>query len=173
LAQRHEEITQAGARVVGVSVDPPERNAAMIEKLRLPFPLLSDPEGQGAIRPYDVWHDEQSVALPAVVVLDRGGGELLRQVGEDVADRLDEDDLLAALRQANLPAVTQQPPARGAARPGPDAVELVWLPWFFRGAKTALAALAGRTPEARQQARRMRKGYDRFLEALDWFAEQR
>lgn len=47
---------------MGISVDSPAQNAATVEKLRLPFPLLSDPEGTQAIRPYDVWHGGKSSA---------------------------------------------------------------------------------------------------------------
>ncbi|MBW3604487.1 MAG: redoxin domain-containing protein [Actinobacteria bacterium] len=45
LGHHHDEITDAGAQVTRISVDPPEQNAAMAEKLQLPFPLLSDPGG--------------------------------------------------------------------------------------------------------------------------------
>ncbi len=159
--------------MVGISVDPPERNAAMVGKLALPYPLLADPGGERAIKPFGVWHDGQTFARPAVVVLAPGGGEVLRQVGEDYADRLAEDDLIEAIRAKDLPATSQPPPAPGTPQPGPDAVELSWLPWYFRGAKLAVGALAGRVEPAREQARWMRRTYDRFLDAVQWLAEHR
>jgi hypothetical protein len=168
LARYHSQIVSAGARVVGISVDPPERNAAMVDKLALPYPLLADPGGEQAIKPFGVWHDGQNFARPAVVVLAPGSGEILRQVGEDFADRLAEEDLIEAIRAENLPATSQPRPAPSAGEPGPDAVELSWLPWYFRGAKLAVVALAGRVESAREQARRMRHTYDRFLDAVQW-----
>jgi peroxiredoxin len=42
-ARNYEEFEKRGTRIVGISVDPPEHNKAMVEKLALPFSLLSDP----------------------------------------------------------------------------------------------------------------------------------
>jgi hypothetical protein len=171
LANYHSQIVDAGARVVGINVDPAERNAAMVDKLALPYPLLSDPDGQEAIKPYGVWHDGQSFARPAVVLLRPDGSEAVRQVGEDFADRLPEEELVEAIRAENLPAARQPPPTPGTPRPGPDAVDLARLPWYFRGARMAVVALAGRVGEARDDARRMRHEYDRFLDALQRLEE--
>ncbi len=73
MAQYHNRIPGAGARVVDISVDPPERNTAMVAKLRLPYPLLADPDGERAIKPDGVWHDGQDFARPAVVLVTRAG----------------------------------------------------------------------------------------------------
>jgi hypothetical protein len=173
LAKHHTELLDAGARVVGISVDPPERNAAMVEKLRLPYPLLADPDGEQAIKPYGLWHEGQSFGKPAVVLLRPDGSEALRQVGEDFADRLPEEDLVAAVQAENLPAASQPAPAVKDPQPGPNAVELSWLPWYFRGSKMAIVALSGRVSEAKGDARAMRVEYDRFLEALQWLEEQK
>ncbi|MFO7547748.1 MAG: thioredoxin-dependent thiol peroxidase [Acidimicrobiia bacterium] len=40
----HAGLLEAGYRIVGISPDPPERNARFRERDRLPFPLLSDPD---------------------------------------------------------------------------------------------------------------------------------
>ena len=53
--------------MVGISVDDAGRNAAMVEKLGLPFGLLSDPGGEGAIKPYGVWDEGNPFARTAVV----------------------------------------------------------------------------------------------------------
>lgn len=81
MAQYHNRLTAAGARMVGISVDPPERNAAMVAKLRLPYPLLTHPDGEGAIKPYGVWDDGQDFARPAVVLVTLDESEALRQSG--------------------------------------------------------------------------------------------
>lgn len=145
----------------------------MVDKLALPFPLLSDPAGEGAIKAYGVWHDGQGFSKPAVILIGPDRSEVLRQVGEDFADRLPEEDLVGAVRGLVLPPVTQQPPAPGTARPGERAVDLGWLPAYFRGAKYAVMSLAGRVPQARDTAQVMSGEYDRFLAALKWLNDQR
>jgi hypothetical protein len=69
----------------------------MIEKLDLPFPLLSDTRGD-LIKNLDLWNEKEAVAEPAVVVLD-GSGTIrhLYSGGTDFSDRPPEDALLAAL----------------------------------------------------------------------------
>src|SRR5690606_31358812 len=42
----YEDFVEAGAEVVGISQDPPASHRAFAQKHRLPFLLLSDPEGQ-------------------------------------------------------------------------------------------------------------------------------
>jgi peroxiredoxin len=68
-ARKYEEFEKRETWLVGVSVDPPSRNKAMVEKLGLPFSLLSDPRGELARR-CDLWNDKEGVAVPAIVVVD-------------------------------------------------------------------------------------------------------
>jgi peroxiredoxin len=70
LAQHHDELVQVGTPVVGISIDDPGRHAAMLEKLQLPFPLLSDPGGAKACKPYDAWDEESGIAKPATILVD-------------------------------------------------------------------------------------------------------
>ncbi len=58
----------------------------MLEKLLLPFSLLSDPDGEVS-RLYGVWHEEQAIARPAIFVLDRNGVVRYAYAGDDFADR--------------------------------------------------------------------------------------
>ncbi len=173
MAQQHHRITAAGGRVVAVVIDPPERNAAMVDKLGLPFPILSDPDGAAAIRPYDVWDDEGSMAKPAVVVVRPDGTEVFRQVGGDFAERLTEEELIDRLQELSLPATAQEPPRPGDSAPGPKAVQLATLPAYYRGAKFAVTAVKGRVPEAQDTAQRLLEEYKRYLAALDWHQERR
>lgn len=166
MAQQHERITAAGGRVVGISVDSVGQNAAMVAKLRLPFPLLSDPGGGQAIKPYGVWHEGNPFARPAVVIVAPGRRVALHEAGEDFADRVGEDEIIAALSRLGLPPVTQDPPRPGQPEPGPRAVDLAWLPAYLRGGRFAVQALAGRVPAAEGEAEAMTRVYDRFLKAL-------
>lgn len=50
----HDRFQQAGAVVLGVSVDPVRSHEKFAAKYRLPFPLLADPDKQ-IVRAYGVW----------------------------------------------------------------------------------------------------------------------
>lgn len=166
MAQHHHQITASGGRVAGISVDSTGRNAALVAKLGLPFPLLSDPGGTQAIRPYGAWDEENQFARPAVVIVAPGRRIALLQVGKDFAERLSEDEIIAALGRLELPPVSQDPPAPGRPDPGPRAVDLAWLPAYLRGGRFAVGALARRVPEAQAEAQAMTEVYDRFLAAM-------
>lgn len=166
MAQQHHRFTAAGARLVGVSVDTVEQNAAMVEKLALPFPLLSDVGGSSAIKPYDLWHPDPEIARPAIVVVAPDGTAAFRRVGSDFADRPTEDDVVAEVERLNLPPTSQAQPRRGNPRPGGRAVDLAWLPAYLRGAKFAATALGMRMPEAAGEVETLTAEYDRYLDAV-------
>ncbi len=93
----YEEFEKRGFGVAGISVDPPSHNAAMVEKLGLPFPLLSDPRG-ALIKSLGLWNEGEGVSEPAIVVLD-GSGTVrhLYSGGSDFSDRPTNEDLLEVL----------------------------------------------------------------------------
>src|ERR687896_531204 len=69
----------------------------MVEKLDLPFPLLSDPRGELAKR-CGLWNDEEGVSEPAIVAIDKSGTvQYLYSGGTDFADRPHEESLLYIL----------------------------------------------------------------------------
>lgn len=57
---------------MGISADPPERNRAWARELRLPFRLLSDPDGAVARR-YGAWDDTWNLARRVTFIVDRAG----------------------------------------------------------------------------------------------------
>ena len=84
--------------MAAIVVDPVENNAAMVEKLRLPFPILSDPEG-GVIREWGVWTDSDGgIARPAIFAVRRDGSIAGEYVGRDFADRPTDEELFRAVR---------------------------------------------------------------------------
>lgn len=84
--------------LAGISVDPVENNRAMVEKLLLPFPLLSDPEGR-VIKEWGVWSDgEGGIAKPAIFAIRSDGVLAWMFVGRDYADRPTDDELFNSLR---------------------------------------------------------------------------
>ena len=96
-ARQWERFEEAGLQVAGIVVDPVENNAAMVDKLLLPFPILSDPEGR-VIRDFGVWSDgEGGTAKPSLFLVEPDGSVAFRYVGEDFADRPTDDELFAAV----------------------------------------------------------------------------
>ena len=70
---------------------------AMVEKLLLPFPLLSDSEAR-VIKEWDVWMDgDGGVAKPSIFSLRPDGTIGLRYVGVDFADRPTDEELFGSL----------------------------------------------------------------------------
>ena len=87
-----------GVSLAGISVDPVENNLAMVEKLLLPFPLLSDPDGR-VIREWDVWNEHDGgLAKPAIFAVRSDGSIGWAYVGRDFADRPTDDELFDSLR---------------------------------------------------------------------------
>jgi peroxiredoxin len=165
LARRAGELAAAGALVAGVSVDAVGENAAMTEKLELPFPLLADPGGDAAIKPLDVWDEKEAIARTAVVVLSPAGEEVYRRVGIDYADRPDEEDVLGAVRRLGLPPRPAPAGVHPHAEPRPSnrAYPRENLFPYFRGVRSGADALVRRGDE---QAAGVRAVAERFLDAL-------
>ncbi len=136
----------------------------MIEKLGLPFPLLSDPDRSGAIAPYAVADekDERNIARPATVFIGPDGTELHRVVSRDFADRAFADEIVATARSMGLPPTTQEPPQLGPAEPGPGSMKLEQMVPYYRGARFAAVAMGRRFPEAREEA-------DRYVAQMDGY----
>jgi peroxiredoxin len=79
-----------------VSVDTVDQNRAMVEKLILPFSLLSDVDGE-VIRRYGVWDEKGQISRPALFVVDDGGTVRYSYVGEDFADRPGDEPVYDAM----------------------------------------------------------------------------
>jgi hypothetical protein len=171
---RHQDFLAAGARIFAISIDAPERNAAMVAKLFLPFPFLSDPDRSLAIRPYGVADekDERHIARPAIIVVTTDHKEVFRFVSRDFADRIPEDRVLASIQELKLPPTTQPIPEPGQADPSPRSLSPSNLRIYFRGARFAAQAMGLRHAHYAEEIKIDSKAYvaemDRFTEALDW-----
>ncbi len=85
------------AEIVGISVDPPERNLAWTKHLGLPFRLLSDLETLGRVsRLYGVWDDTWNLSQRVTFIVDRGGRVRYVEIG---GLAIETDRTLAALQQ--------------------------------------------------------------------------
>lgn len=172
LADRHQEILAAGFRTAAIDIDSPSRHAAMVEKLKLPFPMLSDPDRSKAIIPYGLADDRdpRRVALPALVAAAPGGEEVYRFVARDFADRLPEDHVLEVLSARGLASTSQPPPTPGHSEPGPRAMPLRAMVPYFRGAQYASLSLGMRHghlgDEFRDDAKAFVATMERYVEAV-------
>ena len=65
------EIRSAGASVVAVSVDAPDKSEALRVHLALPFPILCDTERR-VVRDWGIYNSEEKggIAKPAVFIID-------------------------------------------------------------------------------------------------------
>lgn len=145
----------------------------MIEKLDLPFPLLSDPDRSAVIEPWDLADpkDPRELARPAMVVVDTDREERFRFVSRDFADRLPEDDVLEVVRALDAGPVTQDPPEPGSPEVGPNAMPLDGLPYYLRGARFAALAMGLRHGHFDESIKDDSKAYveemDRFFKAVN------
>jgi peroxiredoxin len=101
-AREYDEFHKRGAEITAISVDTPDQNKAMIDKLLLPFHILSDPEGDTAIKPYGVWNEQGRIAVPSIVAVAKNRTIRYMYKGQDFADRPGDEELLNALAQGDL-----------------------------------------------------------------------
>lgn len=166
MSDRYETITGAGGRIVCVSVDSPLRNAALIEKLKVTFPILSDPDRSGAIEPYGVADpkDERNIARPAMFVVAPDREVVYNAVSRDYADRTSEVAAVASLIELGLPPTTPEELKVGPTEPGPYAMKVENMEPYYRGAMFAVRALRGRHPEIADDATAYSAQMKRYVE---------
>ena len=98
LAADYEKVKKEGAEVIAISVDGPEKNRELVQKLNLTFPLLSDADHK-VIDAYDLYNSEGKIAKPAMFVIDRKGVVRWVFLDEDYRIRAVNDTVLAELRK--------------------------------------------------------------------------
>ncbi len=96
-ARKYDQFRERDAELTAICVDTPAQNRAMIEKLLLPFKVLSDPDGEAAIKHYGVWDEEGQIAIPSIVVIGKDGAIRYFYSGKDFADRPGDEEVFAAL----------------------------------------------------------------------------
>lgn len=130
----------------------------MVEKLELPFPLLSDPDA-AAIAGWDVYDPvggtHGPIARPAIFVVGRDLSVSYDYVGRDFADRPPNTVVFEALDSARD--ASPKPLDRAVTTPGPRPLDagnpadkpmpLSDMAPYFRGANFAVQAIAGRTDD--------------------------
>ena len=88
----NDELKKLGGTVAAVSVDAAEDSRRVVERNKLPFPILCDTSG-AIIRAYGLVHKDGGptgdVAIPAHVLIERSGRIVWRWASHRVQDRPD------------------------------------------------------------------------------------
>lgn len=169
LANADEAVQGAGGEIVAVSVDSPGRNEAMRRRWHLPFPIVSDPDGERLLKPLELFSPEErdGIAWPATVVFAPDGTEVSRRRARDVADRGADESVAEVVSRLGLPSVTLGP-APAAAEPEEDrsAFRADALGAYFRGMRSGTGALSARLDGTnRDEARAVSTMAASFVEA--------
>lgn len=140
-----------------MSVDPQERNAAMAQRWRLPFPIVSDAGGVTVMQPLDLWNAKErgGIGWPAVVLFGPDGREVRRFRARDFADRpASNDDLVEAVGALGLAPLRDVEPWAPAAEAVEDrgAFRTEAFGPMFGGIRFATMGLAGRMVDERDRA---------------------
>jgi hypothetical protein len=123
----------------------------MVEKLELPFPLLSDPRGD-LIKSLDLWNEDEGVSEPTIVVLDKAGTvSRLYSGGSDFSDRPTEAALFGVLDEVGAGGepereepgirVSAEEAERESVRPDKPALTLEELGPYYLGTYFATVAM--------------------------------
>ena len=86
--------------MIGVSADAAERNLAWTKQLKLPFRLLSDPEGHTS-RAYGVWDDTWNLPQRVTFIIDRARRIRFVEAGGLAIDTSRTLDALGRLARAS------------------------------------------------------------------------
>ena len=166
-------------RIVAIDIDSPGQHAAMIEKLEIPFPYLSDPDRSQAVEPFDVvdHKDARNLARPAMILVDPDGRERFRFVSRDFADRYPEDEVLAIAAGLGLDPVSAEQMNPGTPEPGPSTMPFEGLWYYLRGARFAAQAMGLRHKDLGESIKEDSKAYvetmDRMLEHVKNLTKRR
>jgi peroxiredoxin Q/BCP len=95
-AASYDKYKATGAEVIAISVDSPEKNKKLSEKLKLAFPVLSD-NGHKIIDTYSILDPSGEISRAAVFIVDKKGIVRWSQVSDDYKIRPTDEMLLGEL----------------------------------------------------------------------------
>lgn len=95
-AENYEELVKLEAEILAISADGLGGTRALSAELRLPYPLLSDPEGR-VIEKYTYRRKAHEAALPSVFVTDRYGTLYHQFIANEITELPDLEEILSWL----------------------------------------------------------------------------
>ena len=132
----------------------------MVEKLELPFPLLSDAKGELS-KLYGLWNGEEGVAKPAIIALDSSGKVQYLYSGSDFADRPGNEKIFEAVESVGGKEESQERESevvlsadeaqQESVRPERPAITLEQLIPYYRGVFFTTVALKKRFGKRRDR----------------------
>ena len=131
LATNLDQIHEAGAELIAVSVDDAARQAGMTQRWGLDTVcFVADPGGEDFLQPLNLFDPDErgGIALPGMILVAPDGTEAYRYVGRDYADRTNDVEIWPALEVLNLGPVDPTPCIPDVDVPGD-------LTGFFRPAE--------------------------------------
>ncbi len=155
----------------------------MVEKLDLPFPLLSDARGELS-KLYDLWNDREGVAIPAILVVDRSGTVRFAYKGDDFADRPGDGPIFETLdglageeapdAEADAPpkvVLSSEEAEASTVRPSRPAMTLEQLVPYYRGVYFTTVALKKRVAGAESEGSEASAAVDRYQKLTSGYME--
>lgn len=155
----------------------------MVEKLDLPFPLLSDAKGELS-KLYDLWNAREGVAVPAIVVVDRSGTVRYFYKGDDFADRPGDGpifEVLDGLAREEAPDASDDAPPEvelsaedaevSTVRPTRPAITLEQLVPYYRGVYFTTVALKKRVAGMKSDGREASTEVDSYQALTNGYME--
>ncbi|GCF09201.1 redoxin domain-containing protein [Dictyobacter arantiisoli] len=100
-AQHYADFRAEQCAILAITPDPVFINLQTQEKLRLPFPLVSDVQGKTISR-YTQWNADTHTLIPSVILANRYNALYEQQSSEDITQLPELQDTLASLNYLNL-----------------------------------------------------------------------
>ncbi len=124
--EQYNQIRAAGASVVAISVDAPEKSETLRREMDLPFPILCDTERR-VIQEWDIYNarEKGGIAKPAVFIIERDRTVRYGSV-DAVATRVPASEIVRVLQTTAL------------ARPVQRRVYIPRFPQWFRAIRNSI-----------------------------------
>ena len=100
-SERYEEFLRCEAEIIAISADDLKTNGKLASDLDLPYPLLSDPDGE-AIEKYTYWRADGRAPLPSLFITDRFGTLYTQHVGSKITELPDLEEVLDWLKSIQM-----------------------------------------------------------------------
>ncbi len=101
LADKYSLVSGEDAEVIAISTDGIDGVKDLAVDLRLPFPVISDPDAR-IIRLYDVYDDATKTACPTVFIVDMQGVVRFRKTIEGLDDLVPAVDIVNRLKSLGI-----------------------------------------------------------------------
>jgi len=96
LADQYPSISGQGGEVIALSTDGPDEAKDLAVDLRLPFPVISDPDAR-IIRLYGIFDAAVDTAFPAIFLVDRQGAVQFMKKIEGLDDLIPAEEVVRRL----------------------------------------------------------------------------